>query len=197
LQFPFYSQDAAPELNFGGIGMVIGHEFTHGFDNNGRQYDADGSWRNWWTDKAQTQFEQRASCMVDQYSAFKLYPDASVNGTLTLPENIADNGGIHIAFDAFQTYAKENNIDVNTPVSSQSTPSSPNLSPNQRFFLAFSQLWCYVGTEKANRFYLKYNSHAPGMFRVLGTLQNFEPFSTSFNCKVGSKMNPTNKCLVW
>jgi predicted metalloendopeptidase len=201
LQPPFYAQDLPPEFNLGGIGMVIGHEFTHGFDNSGRQYDLDGSLQNWWTNKSLEQFEQRTTCMADQYSKYQVFPDTNVNGNLTLPENIADNGGIHIAYDALQKLYKDKSTSPDEPTKMSASKTIPaaltNFTPNQLFFLSFGQIWCEVNTEKAQREWLSYDPHSPGRYRVIGTLQNFSPFSKAFNCKAGSQMNPNKKCQVW
>jgi predicted metalloendopeptidase len=198
---PFYAQDLPPEFNLGGLGTVIGHEFTHGFDNMGRKYDLNGSLRNWWTNKSIEQFEQRTRCMTEQYSKYQVFPDANVDGNLTLPENIADNGSLHIAYNALQKLYKDQNKSPDEPTKMSASKAIPaaltNLTPNQLFFLSFGQLECQKVPEGDQRHLLKYDTHSPGRYRVIGSLQNFSPFSKAFSCKIGSPMNPNKKCQVW
>jgi predicted metalloendopeptidase len=200
LQPPFYSKGLPPEFNLGGIGSVIGHEFTHGFDNSGIKYDFDGSVREWWTDQSFEHFTNRKKCMTKQYSKYQVF-DSKVNGELTLGDNIADNGGIHIAYNALQKLYKDKGTSPDEPTKISASNTIPaaltKFTPNQLFFLSFSQLWCEVNTEKAQRELLMYDAHSPGRYRVIGTLQNFSPFSKAFNCKAGSHMNPNKKCQVW
>ena len=190
LQPPFYSLSADPAVNFGGIGVVIGHEMTHGFDDQGSKYDGKGNLREWQTADDRKAFTERTDCEVNEYGNFEPVPGAKVNGKLTLGENTADNGGIRIAFLALQnTLAAEGK--------KLDGPKVDDYTPAQRFFIAFGQVWCEDRREQYSRLAVKVDPHSPGKFRVNGTVQNFDEFGKAFNCKQGTPMYPEHSCRVW
>jgi putative endopeptidase len=201
LQPPFYdpTQDAA--VNFGGIGVVIGHEMTHGFDDEGSnygptgnvKYNADGSLASWFTPEDRKKFEERTSCVADEYGSFEVAPGQKQNGKLTLGENTADNGGIRIAFQALEaTLSRQGVTDLDG-----SQDVIAGYTPAQRFFLAFGQVWCENRTEQYARIAAKVDPHSAGKWRTDGTVQNFEEFGKAFGCKVGQPMMPEKSCRVW
>uniref|UniRef100_A0AAQ4PQ31 Neprilysin n=1 Tax=Gasterosteus aculeatus aculeatus TaxID=481459 RepID=A0AAQ4PQ31_GASAC len=191
LQPPFFSKGQAKSLNYGGIGMVIGHEITHGFDDNGRNYDKDGDLKDWWTPESTNRFLDLSKCIVNQYGNFSwdLANGLHLNGNNTLGENIADNGGIRQAYQAYRNYVKVHGEEPSLP--------GIDLSHNQLFFLNFAQVWC--GTHRPEQAVnsAKVDIHSPGIFRVLGSLQNFPEFARAFNCNKSSPMVPDNICRVW
>uniref|UniRef100_A0A672YXG9 Neprilysin n=1 Tax=Sphaeramia orbicularis TaxID=375764 RepID=A0A672YXG9_9TELE len=191
LQPPFFSKGQAKSLNYGGIGMVIGHEITHGFDDNGRNYDKDGDLKDWWTPDSTQRFLELSKCIVDQYGNFSwdLANGLHLNGNNTLGENIADNGGIRQAYQAYKNYVREHGEEPPLP--------GIDLSHDQLFFLNFAQVWC--GTHRPEQAVnsIKVDVHSPGKFRVLGSLQNFPEFAKAFNCNKSSYMVPDNICRVW
>jgi putative endopeptidase len=190
LQPPFYSLSADAAQNFGGIGMVIGHEMTHGFDDEGSKYDGKGNLREWQTPADRKAFTERTDCEVNEYNNFEPEPGAKVNGKLTLGENTADNGGIRIAFLALQnTLAAEGkNVDG---------PKENGFTPAQQFFIQYGQIWCESRRPEYSRMMVKVDPHSPGKFRVDGVVQNFDEFGKAFHCKKGSPMYPENICRVW
>jgi putative endopeptidase len=189
LQPPFYDFKIDPAVNFGGIGVVIGHEMTHGFDDQGSQYDATGNVRMWWTADDRKEFTKRTDCEVNEYSGFEVAPGQNLNGKLTLGENTADNGGLHIAYAALlSVLAKEG-----TPLDSK----IDGYTPAQRYFIGYGQLWCENTREQTARMRAKTDPHSSGQWRVNGTVQNFDEFGKAFGCKVGQPMMPTNSCRVW
>jgi putative endopeptidase len=190
LQPPFYSLQASPAENFGGIGMVIGHEMTHGFDDEGSKYDGKGNLREWQTAADRKAFNERTDCEVNEYNKFAPEPGANVNGKLTLGENTADNGGIRIAFLALQNTLAEEGKKVDGPKVDGYTPA-------QRFFISYGQIWCESRRPEYSRMMVKVDPHSPGKFRVNGAVQNFEEFGKAFGCKKGSPMYPENICRVW
>ena len=190
LQPPFFDNSIDPAVNFGAIGVVIGHEMTHGFDDEGKRYDAQGNVRDWWTPADTTAFEKRTDCEVKEYGNFEPVPGQKLNGKLTLGENTADNGGLRIAYQALQSVlakegptAEEKKIDGYTP--------------SQRFFIAFAQVWCENRTDQVARVAAKTDPHSPGQFRTNGTVENFEQFGKAFGCHVGQPMMPSDACRVW
>ncbi|KAK6176069.1 hypothetical protein SNE40_014425 [Patella caerulea] len=189
LQPPFYDKDYPKSLIYGGIGLVIGHEITHGFDDQGRRYDKDGNLYSWWTNTSSSRFDEMARCIINQYSSYKFGPD-HINGKNTQGENIADNGGIKAAFKAYNTWLKSNNEEYDK------LPSL-NLTHNQLFFINFAQGWCGKRTPEALHNQILTDPHSPGRYRIIGTLSNNEDFSMVFQCKPNSKMNPKKKCSVW
>nr|CAD7452737.1 unnamed protein product [Timema tahoe] len=191
LQPPFYHRNFPRCLNYGGIGVVIGHEITHAFDDMGRLFDKDGNLNGWWSEGAVESFTEHAQCLIDQYSQ---YVDAEasmqLDGTNTQGENIADNGGIKQAFKAYQEWLEANQGEDETLPGVQATP-------YQLFFLNFAQVWCGTTTPQLAKTKLKTAVHSPGRFRVIGTLSNSIDFAEAFNCPAGSPMNPNDKCTVW
>ena len=185
LQPPFFDKGMDDAVNFGGIGMVIGHELTHGFDDQGRQFDDRGNLRDWWTEVDAKEFEQRAACIADQYSSFTVAPGVHINGKLTLGENTADNGGARIALMAL----------LNTIGNDQKKVDG--FTPEQRFFLSFGQVWCSNEREESLRLQVQTDPHSPPQFRVNGVVQNMPEFQKAFSCKVGQPMVRNPACRVW
>jgi putative endopeptidase len=189
LQPPFYDFKIDPAVNFGGIGVVIGHEMTHGFDDQGSQFDPHGNVRSWWTPDDKKKFDERTDCEVKEYGGFEVAPGQTLNGKLTLGENTADNGGLHIAFAALnETLAKEG-TDPSAKID--------GYTPAQRFFLGFGQVWCENQTQQVARLRAKTDPHSSGQWRTNGSVQNFDEFGKAFGCKVGQPMMPANACRVW
>jgi endothelin-converting enzyme/putative endopeptidase len=187
LQPPFYDKSAADATNFGGIGSVIGHELTHGFDDQGRQFDADGNLRDWWTASDAKAFEARAQCFIDQYSAFTVAGDVHLNGKLTLGENIADNGGARLALMAL--------LDIHPPDPHPAKPG--DMTEQQRLFQGFAQIWCENQREEDARLRAATDPHSPAEFRVNGVLQNMPEFQKAFACKAGDPMVRAKPCRTW
>uniref|UniRef100_A0A8C4YC80 Endothelin-converting enzyme 1 n=1 Tax=Gopherus evgoodei TaxID=1825980 RepID=A0A8C4YC80_9SAUR len=188
LQAPFYTRTSPKALNFGGIGVVVGHELTHAFDDQGREYDKDGNLRPWWKNSSVEAFKQQTECIVEQYSNYTVNGEA-VNGKHTLGENIADNGGLKAAYRAYQNWVKKNGNEEALP--------TLGLSNNQLFFVGFAQVWCSVRTPESSHEGLITDPHSPSRFRVIGTVSNSKEFSEHFHCPPGSPMNPQKKCEVW
>jgi putative endopeptidase len=188
LQPPFFDRDADDAVNFGGIGVVIGHELTHGFDDQGSKFDAQGNLTNWWTQADRDEFEKRTGCIADEYSSFIAVDDVHLNGRLTLGENTADNGGIRIALAAMRSAMAKD---------AKMAKTKDNFTPEQRFFLGFAQIWCQNSTPESSRLLAKTDPHSPGQYRVNGTLQNSADFAKAFGCKAGQKMVSANACHVW
>jgi endothelin-converting enzyme/putative endopeptidase len=186
LQPPFYENKMDDAVNFGGIGMVIGHELTHGFDDEGRQFDAQGNLRDWWTPADAKEFESRSACLVKEYSAFSVAPGANVQGDLTLGENAADNGGARVALMAL----------LNT-IGGSPKPAVDGFTPEQRFFLSFGQIWCENIRPEAAKLQVQTNTHSPARFRVNGVLVNMPEFQKAFSCQAGQPMVSANACRVW
>lgn len=214
LQPPFYSNQADDAVNFGGIGMVIGHELTHGFDDEGRQFDPDGNLRDWWTKQDGQAFEQRAQCIVDEYSSFEVQPGLKGNGKLTEGENVADNGGMRVAYMALlnsTAEGKEMKGGSAGPESPEGPAASPQsqtqtqsqaqmkdgYTPLQRFFLSYGQIWCQNVREEAARQQTLTNEHSLGRWRVNGVVRNMPEFQNAFSCKAEDKMVGHPACRVW
>ncbi|MCI4390399.1 hypothetical protein PGIGA_G00122220 [Pangasianodon gigas] len=191
LQPPFFSEKQLQALNFGGIGMVIGHEITHGFDDHGRNFDKDGNMYNWWSNFSTEQFEEQSKCMVQQYGKFnwKLAGGQNVSGITTLGENIADNGGVRQAYKAYMKWVEREGEEPRLP--------GLDMDHKQLFFLNFAQVWCGACRPEYAIQSIKTDPHSPLEYRVLGSLQNFEAFSEAFQCQRGTPMNPEEKCRVW
>jgi putative endopeptidase len=170
--------------------VVIGHEMTHGFDDQGSKYDGKGNLREWQTPADRKAFTERTDCEVKEYDKFAPEPGSNVNGKLTLGENTADNGGIRIAFLALQNTLAAQNQQMDGP-------KKDGFTPAQRFFIGFGQIWCESRRPEYSRMMVKVDPHSPGKFRVNGTVQNFEEFGKAFGCKKGSPMYPENACRVW
>lgn len=188
LQFPFFDFNADDAINYGAIGAVIGHEMTHGFDDQGRQYDKDGNLKEWWTPADATKFTGKAKKVIDLYNGFTLMDNQHVNGALTLGENLADIGGLNIAYEAFKLTAQGKGIQK-----------VDGLTPDQRFFLSFAQVWRIKNRDEAMRVRLKTDPHSPEMFRVNGPVYSMEAFYKAFNIQPSAKMYvaPANRVGVW
>jgi putative endopeptidase len=188
LQPPFYNSSADMAVNFGGIGAVIGHELTHGFDDQGRQYDADGNLRDWWTKQDDVEFRKRADCIANEYSGFSPVEGANVDGRLTLGENGADNAGIRLAYMALLGALQNATVDKEK---------LDGYTPQQRFFLGYAQVWCANERPEALRNSVRTDPHSPGQFRVIGVVQNDPEFASAFGCLAGQRMVSANACRVW
>ncbi|HYG65496.1 MAG TPA: M13 family metallopeptidase [Thermoanaerobaculia bacterium] len=186
LQPPFFDAKADDAVNYGAIGGVIGHEITHGFDDQGSQFDADGNLRNWWTDTDRKEFEERTSCLVNQYSGYTAVDDVKVNGQLTLGENTADLGGTRIAYMALQK-----------SLAGKEPQKIDGFTPDQRFFIAWGQAWCENNRPEFARQMALTNPHAPGRYRANGIVSNTPEFHEAFGCKAGQPMVRENVCRVW
>jgi predicted metalloendopeptidase len=186
LQPPFYNAKADDAVNYGSIGVVIGHELTHGFDDQGRRYDGQGNLRDWWTPADAKAFQTRADCVSQEYGEFAPIEGVKLNGKLTLGENAADNGGIHLAYMALLDSLANHTI-----------PNADGLTPEQQFFLGYAQIWCENMTPESARLSAATNPHSPGEFRVNGVLENLPEFEKAFACKVGDPMVSSNPCRVW
>lgn len=194
LQPPFYDPGQPTSMNYGGIGMVIGHEITHGFDDYGSQYNGIGNLENWWTNASSKNFKEKSKCIEQQYGNY--YWDeaqSKVNGKLTLGENIADNGGIQQAYKAYETWKDQNENDLNLP-------GLEEFSQDQLFFLSNAQIWCGLYRPEYAARLVATDSHSPAIFRVIGSLTNFKKFGEAYNCKKGQdRMYPKEEdvCRVW
>jgi putative endopeptidase len=186
LQPPFFDPKADDALNYGGIGAVIGHEITHGFDDQGSQFDGDGNLKSWWTIEDQEKFNTKANKLVEQYNAYTVLDSMHVNGQLTLGENIADLGGISIALDGLQLALKKNN-----PGKIQ------NFDPEQRLFLAWARVWCGLYRDDALASRIKTDFHAPMMFRAIGPLENLDNFASAFSITPQNKHYKKEKIRIW
>ncbi|MGE5242790.1 MAG: M13 family metallopeptidase [Betaproteobacteria bacterium] len=186
LQPPFYSASRDAALNFGGAGAVIGHELTHGFDDQGRLFDADGNLKDWWTPEDAKAFQDRTSCLVNEYSGFTATDDVKVNGKLTLGENTADNGGVRIALMAYLASK-----------AGQQAKAEDGFTPEQRVFLGWGQIWCQNVRPEAARLLAQTNPHAPGRYRVNGVVSNMPEFQKAFSCKADAPMVRHPACRVW
>jgi putative endopeptidase len=186
LQPPFFNRGAVSPVNYGAIGMVMGHELTHGFDDEGRRFDAKGDLRDWWSPGVGKEFEQRVQCVVEQYDGYVPVDDLHVNGKLTLGENIADLGGIKTAHAAY--VAARGDKDAR---------SFGKLSDEQLFFLGTAQAWCTKVRPEAARVRVTTDPHSPPRFRVNGPLSNLPEFAAAFSCKAGDKMVRQNQCTIW
>jgi predicted metalloendopeptidase len=188
LQPPFYDFHADDALNFGAIGAVIGHELTHGFDDEGAKFDADGNLKSWWTPQDEKAFQARTQCLVDEYDGFVAVDDVHVRGKLTLGENTADNGGVRIALMAL----------LASMANAGKTPEKiDGFTPEQRLFLGWGQIWCQNMTEQMSRLLALNNEHSPGRYRVNGVLSNMPEFQKAWGCKPGQPMVRVNACHVW
>ncbi len=186
LQPPFYDNNMDDAVNFGGIGSVIGHELTHGFDDQGSKFDAQGDLRNWWTPADEAEFKKRTSCIADQYSQYIAVDDVHVNGRLTLGENTADNGGVRISLMALH----------DQQAGKQPKPID-GFTPEQRFFISYGQIWCQNQTPESRRLQALTDPHSPGEYRVNGVVSNMPEFQQAFGCKAGQSMVRENACRAW
>jgi predicted metalloendopeptidase len=191
LQPPFFDRTMDDAVNFGGIGVVIGHEYTHGFDDQGSKFDAEGNFENWWTADDLAAFKERTECIAKEYDGFVTVEDAvngdvHLNGHLTLGENTADNGGARVAYRALQK-----------ALEGKPRPLIDGFTPEQRFFLGFANVWCQNQTEQAARQLAMTDPHSPGRYRVIGTISNMDEFKDAFSCKAGQPMVRENACHAW
>jgi putative endopeptidase len=189
LQPPFFDPQADDAINYGGMGAVIGHEITHGFDDQGAQFDADGNLKNWWTDKDLENFTSRAKCIINQFNSYTIQDSLHLNGQLVVGESIADLGGLTLAYYAFQNSLKGK--PAPKPID--------GFTADQRFFLGWAQVWATNMRPEMERLKLKTDPHPNPKFRVNGTLSNMDAFQKAFNCKEGDKMirNKAEKCEIW
>ncbi|KAI1235942.1 hypothetical protein IHE44_0002035 [Lamprotornis superbus] len=188
LQAPFYARNHPKALNFGGIGVVMGHELTHAFDDQGREYDKEGNLRPWWQNSSLEAFKNRTACMTEQYGRYTVHSE-KVNGRQTLGENIADNGGLKAAYNAYKSWLQKNGEEKRLP--------ALGLTNHQLFFVGFAQVWCSVRTPESSHEGLVTDPHSPDKYRVIGTLSNSRDFVEHFGCPLGSPMNPGKHCEVW
>ena len=185
LQPPFYDQSLDDAVNYGAIGAVIGHELTHGFDDQGSQFDAQGNFKSWWTPEDRKEFDSRTDCVVKEYEGFTV-GDLHLRGRLTLGENTADNGGLRIAYLALEDLLKDKDMaKIN------------GFTPQQRFFLGYARIWCQNITPEAARVRVYTDPHSPGQYRVNGVVANMPEFQKAFGCKAGQPMVRQNACHVW
>jgi putative endopeptidase len=189
LQPAFYDPKQDDAVNYGHIGAVIGHELTHGFDDEGKKFDAKGNLSDWWTPEDTKKFEARTDCLVKEYGGFTAVDDVKVNGKLTLGENTADNGGLLLAYMAYMERAKANNVDL--------TAKTDGFTPAQRFYIGFAQNWCENSRPESIRAQVLQDPHSPDHFRANGAIVNQPGFAAAFGCKKGSPMVPAESCRVW
>lgn len=195
LQPPFYHRFFPKSLNYGGIGVVIGHELTHGFDDKGRLFDREGNLHRWWSEDSIKEFHNRAQCLIDQYGKYTVKDvGIAVDGENTQGENIADNGGIKQSYNAYKKWLEQQ---TDPEVLANELLPGLNATSTQLFFLNFAQVWCGAMRPEASRNKLKTAVHSPGKFRVIGTLSNSDEFAKEYNCLPGTPMNPIKKCKVW
>lgn len=185
LQPPFFDRKMDDAVNFGAIGAIIGHELTHGFDDQGRKFDAKGNLEGWWTAEDAKEFERRADCFVRQYEQYQATPDMKLNGKLTLGENTADAGGVRVAYMALLSTLSGN------------PPRVDGFTPEQRFFLGWAQVWCQNRTAEAARVRAITDPHSPGKYRVNGVVSNMPEFRQAFGCTIGQPMVRAEACRVW
>jgi endothelin-converting enzyme/putative endopeptidase len=191
LQPPFYSNKADDAVNYGGIGAVVGHELTHGFDDEGRQFDANGNLRDWWQKKDEEAFNKLAECIEEEYSSFQPIPGVHIRGKLTLGENTADNGGLRLAYMALMDSLAKHTGEANQQKDGYST--------QQRFFIGWGQIWCENERPESARLLVQTNPHSPGKYRVNGVVKNMETFTQAWGCKPDQSMfaAPGKSCRVW
>jgi len=188
LQPPFFRRDFPAAMNYGAIGMVIGHELSHGFDQVGRKFDPQGRLREWWAPEVAARFEEQTQCLVDQYARYQVEPGLQANGKLTLGENIADLAGLKQAWLAYQAWQRRHPGPV---------PTVEGLTADQLFFVANAQSWCTVTTPEAERLRTNVDPHSLPRFRVNGPMAAHPAFGAVFHCPAGTPMNPAEKCVVW
>jgi len=192
LQPPFYSSSYPPALKYGGIGVVMGHELSHAFDDHGSRYNATGFLHKIWTKQSSKEFEKRTDCLVDLFDSYQVQGvDENVDGGLTLGENIADSGGIRTSFRALHTYLNEHPEDKIDPKEWE------GYDDEHFFFIQIAQMYCYQATDSDKRLLLETDVHSPGEYRVQGMLSQYDEFSRVFQCKKGTTYNPEKKCVVW
>lgn len=192
LQEDFFDSARPQYLNYGAIGHIVGHEITHGFDDHGRQYDKDGNLVDWWAAETNITFARKSQCLVEQYGNLTV-PEIGIplDGVRTLGENIADNGGIKIAYRGYLKYLERNSAKTELML--------PGLryTPRQMFWVAAAHNWCSKAKNEALKNLVTSGHHSPNYFRLLVPLMNSDNFGRDFNCKLGTPMNPKYKCRVW
>jgi putative endopeptidase len=186
LQPPVFDPDSDDAPNYGDTGGTIGHELTHGFDDQGRKFDAQGNLRDWWSSEDAQQFEKRASCISDQYSQYVIVDDIKINGKLTLGEDVADLGGLILAYIAWQNETKDQKLD---PIE--------GFTPEQRFFIGYGQSWCSNVRDETKRLSAAVDPHSPPEYRTNGVVSNMPEFQQAFHCKASQPMVRQNRCRVW
>ncbi|MEP0710975.1 M13 family metallopeptidase [Algoriphagus sp.] len=188
LQYPYFDLYADDAINYGGIGMVIGHELTHAFDDQGAQYDKDGNVKNWWTDEDYEKFKAKTQQLIERYDSFTVLDSVHVKGAMTIGENTADNGALYIAYEAFKLTKQ-----------GQDTTRIDGFTPDQRFCLSIARIWRVKTRDEFLRTYVNTNSHSPAVWRVNGPLMNFDPFYTAFNVQPGDKnyKAPEDRIKIW
>jgi endothelin-converting enzyme/putative endopeptidase len=185
LQAPFFDASFPAAMNYGGIGMVMGHELTHGFDDQGRKFDGDGKLEEWWAPEVAQRFDERAQCVSKQFDGYEVEGGLHVKGALTLGENIADLGGVRDAYRAFKAAGGGGESGI------------PGITADQLYFLSFAQGWCTVQSPEYQKMLVTSNPHSPSKYRVNGPLSNLPEFWEAFGCKEGTPMHPANACEVW
>ena len=189
LQPPFYDPAADDAINYGGIGAVIGHEMSHGFDDSGAKFDAEGNLANWWSEADLKSFKERAQCVIDQFSGFEVQPGLHQNGNLVVGESIGDLGGLTIAYAAFKK-----------SLAGKPRPAEiDGFTPEQRFFLGWAQVWAQNLRPEYERLLVNTDPHPVGRFRVIGPLSNMPAFAEAYQCKAGDAMvrPPEKRCQIW
>ena len=186
LQPPAFDPESDAAPNYGDTGGTVGHELTHGFDDEGRQFDAKGNLRDWWTADDAKQFEQRAACISNQYSSYTIIDDIKINGKLTLGEDVADLGGVLLAYMAWKADTKDQKLE-----------SIDDLTPDQRFFVGYGQSWCGHVRDESKRLRATVDPHSPEKYRTNGVVSNLPQFQEAFHCRAGQPMVNTNRCRVW
>ncbi|TDQ19038.1 putative endopeptidase [Algoriphagus boseongensis] len=188
LQYPYFDPNADDAINYGGIGMVIGHELTHAFDDQGAQFDKDGNLKNWWTKADYEKFKAKTQLLIDRYDTFTVLDSVHVKGAMTIGENTADNGGIYIAYDAFKLTQQ-----------GQDTTQIDGFTPDQRFCYSIARIWRVKTRDEYMQTYVNTNSHSPAMWRVNGPLMNFEPFYTAYGIQAGDAnyKAPEERIKIW
>jgi putative endopeptidase len=187
LQPPFYSVTASIPVNLGGMGVVVGHELTHGFDDQGAQYDADGNLKDWWQPETQKQFKQRTQCVIDQYSKYEVAGGTKLNGANTVGENIADIGGVKLALSGYRALR----------ATAPETVVADGFTEDQQFFLSYGQAWCAKMRPEFEKLLATVDVHSPAKWRINGAVSATPDFAKTFRCKAGAKMAPAKQCVVW
>lgn len=188
LQWPYYNTSVPWAFNFGGAGVIMGHESTHGYDNEGKDYDGIGRLTRWWLPETEIDFEEKLQCVIDQYDSFEVLPGLYVNGAQTVNENVADIGGVKNSYNAYVEALGDAANDESV---------IPGYTNAELWFVAFAQGWCEVATDEYLENEVATNVHSPARYRVIGPLQDLPAFSEIWNCPVGSYMNPEDRCEVW
>ncbi|MGH7784074.1 MAG: M13 family metallopeptidase, partial [Candidatus Binatia bacterium] len=187
LQPPFFNFKADDAINYGGMGAVIGHEISHGFDDQGSKYDADGNLKSWWTPEDRAKFDERAACVINQFNGYEVLPGIHIKGQRTIGENIGDLGGLNIAYTALMDDLK----------GKAAVPLIDGFTPEQRFFLGWAQVWAAKATDQGLRLQVETDPHSWARWRVNGPMSNMPEFAKAWGCKTGDKMVRADACLIW